>query len=287
MAAMAAHPNVPVPALVGVEYDPAVLGAPFLVMRRVAGRIVPQKPNYNVAGWVFDLTPAERRQVWINAIEMMARIHSVPWTEGFGFLDAPERGAPGLDQYLGFVEEWYRWAAQGRPQPVADAALDHLKRNRPAGTQASVLWGDAIPANILFAPDLTVAAVIDWEMVAIGPGEVDLGWWLFFDSLYSEAMGVPRLEGLPDRAELVAIYEAAAGRPVRDIDYFELLGVLRLGIVATRQYDRQVGLGRISPTSRAYLNNPITARMAGLLGLPEPEIGQDYLDLHAASIRHQ
>ena len=286
MEAMARHPHVPVPALVGVEYDPAVLGAPFLVMQRVAGRIVPQKPNYNVSGWVADLSPAERRQLWTHAIEMIARIHQVPWREGFAFLDQPARGEPGLDQYLAFVAEWYAWAAQGRVQPVADAALDYLLRNRPAGTTVSVLWGDAIPANMLFAPDLSVSAVIDWEMVALGPGEMDLGWWLFFDHLYSEAMGVPRLEGIPGRAELLAIYETAAGRPVRDIDYFEILGTLRLAIVATRQYDRQVRLGAIPSSSRAYLDNPITAMLARKLGLPEPQVGQDYLDLLAASTAH-
>src|SRR5690606_15752641 len=57
-----------VPSLVGLEPDGSVLGAPFLVMNRLPGRIVPQNPNYNQAGWLNALTPADRRRVWSNGL---------------------------------------------------------------------------------------------------------------------------------------------------------------------------------------------------------------------------
>src|SRR3546814_11593360 len=95
----------------------------------------------------------------------------------------------------------------------------------------------------MFRPDGTVAALIDWELAALGPPEIDLAWWLYFDELFSITFGVKRLEGLPDRAETIAIYEKAAGRPVRDMDYYDILPGLRLGIVAIRQTDRPIAIG--------------------------------------------
>src|SRR3546814_9369032 len=74
------------------------------------------------------------------------------------------------------------------------------------------------------------------------PPEIDLAWWLYFDELLSITFGVKRLEGLPDRAETIAIYEKAAGRPVRDMDYYDILTGLRMGIVAIRQADRQIAI---------------------------------------------
>jgi aminoglycoside phosphotransferase (APT) family kinase protein len=277
--AMARVPEPPTPEVIGLEMDRSVLGSPFYVMRRVEGRIVQQHPNYNTEGWLAELPVAQRGAVWKNALEAMAKVHRIDWRYGFAFMNEPARGAPGLDQYLHYVEEWFRWAAAGREQPTSDAALDYLKTNKPADAPVGLLWGDAIPANMLFAADNSVAAVIDWEMAALGPGEVDLGWWLFFDGLFAEGFGAPRLGGLPDRAEMIAIYEAAAGRKVENIDYYEVLAMVRLGIISTRQFDRQMSFGKLTPGSKAYTNNPIQAMIARKLGLPVPEVGEDFAEL--------
>jgi len=139
----------------------------------------------------------------------------------------------------------------------------------------------------MFADDLSVAAVIDWEAAAIGPGEIDLGWWLMFDELFSVGFGAPRLRGLPTREQTIAIYENTAGRKVVDIEYFEILALLKLAIISTRGADRQIRLGKIPATSQAYLNNPTTARLAAKLGLHVPEVGEDYATLLKVSTQHQ
>src|SRR3546814_1621197 len=107
----------------------------------------------------------------------------------------------------------------------------------------------------MFRPDGTVAALIDWELAALGPPEIDLAWWLYFDELFSITFGVKRLEGLPDRAETIAIYEKAAGRPVRDMDYYDILTGLRMGIVAIRQADRQIAIGNRSEEHTSELQS--------------------------------
>src|SRR3546814_20575191 len=79
------------------------------------------------------------------------------------------------------------------------SALVYCLDNRPSEACVSVLWGDPTPSNTMFRPDGTVAALIDWELAALGPPEIDLAWWLYFDELFSITFGVKRLEGLPDR----------------------------------------------------------------------------------------
>ena len=60
MAAMDRLQIAPVPDWIGMELDAAVLGNPFLVMGRADGQAVTQNPNYNTAGWVARMSPAER-----------------------------------------------------------------------------------------------------------------------------------------------------------------------------------------------------------------------------------
>lgn len=285
MAAVGAHPagaGVPVPRVIGLESDVSLIGAPFMVMEQLPGRILPQSPNYNKEGWLADMTVDNQARVWRGCLEMMARIHRLPVTDQFAFLDQPHRGRTPFDQYLNWIEEWYQWARAGRPHRVTDIAIEYLKANRPDDVQVSLLWGDPQPTNLLFLPDGTISGVIDWEMAVLGPPEADLAWWLFFDDLFSKGMGVPRLAGLPERAACIAWYEAALGRPVQNLGYYDVLAAFRMAIVGMRSTDRQIQRGRIPPTTTARENAPIVRLLAGLLGEPLPEVGADFAQFMAA-----
>jgi aminoglycoside phosphotransferase (APT) family kinase protein len=268
--------QIPVPRVLGLELDPALLGAPFMVMEQLSGRIIAQSPNYNREGWLAELPLEQRAAVWTRALEMLARIHRVDISQGFEFLDRPARGARGLPQYLHWVEEWYTWARAGRPHRVTDIAIRHLLSRRPADAAIGLLWGDPQSSNFLFGPDGTVTGVIDWEMATLGPPEVDLAWWLFFDDLFSTGMGVPRLAGLPDRASCIAIYERQLGRRVQHMEYYGLLAAFRMAIIGMRSVDRQIKRGLVPATTTARENAPIVRLLAQMLGEPPPEVGSDF-----------
>jgi aminoglycoside phosphotransferase (APT) family kinase protein len=285
MAAVGKHPQgagIPVPRVIGLEADNGLLGAPFMVMERLPGRILPQSPNYNAEGWLKEMSADEQARVWRGCLEMMARIHRLSVPGHFDFLDQPQRGRTAFDQYLNWIEEWYQWARAGRPHRVTDLAMQYLKANRPPDAQVSLLWGDPQPTNLLFFPDGRVSGVIDWEMAVLGPPEADLAWWLFFDDLFSKGMGVPRLAGLPERAVCVKWYEEALGRPVQNLAYYDVLAAFRMAIVGMRATDRQIQRGRIPITTTARENAPIVRLLAGLLGEPLPEVGTDFANLMAA-----
>ena len=275
MRAVREHSDVPVPECIGIEIERSVLTTPFLVMRRCSGRIAPQAPNYNIAGWIAELAPHERARLWRNGIEMIGRVHALDWRDGFDFLDDPSRGETGLDQYLDWLERWYLWALAGRVLPLGEAALSYLKTRQPAGPHVDVLWGDAAPHNLLFNDDLSVSAVLDWETARLGPGESDLAWWLFFDELMSTGIEVERLPGLPDRTETIAIYEAVSGRRAEDMEYYSALSEFKMMVVSVRASDRRAG-GRGEISVEQIVQSPAARMLAGRLGLAVPARGPAY-----------
>lgn len=277
IAALDALGTVKVPDWIGMELDPSVLDMPFLVMGRVDGHAATQSPNYNTVGWLADMPPAQRAAAWSNAIEGFAAMAKIDWQrDGFGFMARPDWGQPGLDQYLGYIEAWFAACHKGRSMPIVEAALAYIRAQQPQDTSVNVLWGDSTPSNVMFAPDGAVNALIDWELAALGPSELDLAWWLYFDDLFSRRFGAPRLEGLPSRDESIAIWEAAAGQKAQHLDYYDVVVALRMALVVVGAFDRQVAVGNIPADNKSLNANFMTLYLAERLGMELPELGPDF-----------
>ena len=287
MDALRTRTSLPVPGVIGVGETEPPFGAPFLIMEQLPGRIVPQNPNYHCEGWLAALDLPERSAVWERGIRAIAAVNRVDWRNGLEFLDDPKRGETGLQQLLSWIEEWLRWALRGRSHLVAEATIAYLKAKAPADPPVNLVWGDAIPANLLFDKDNKVSGIIDWEWVCLGPAECDLAWWLYMDSLFSENFSVPRLEGLPDRGATIRTYEEALGRPVSDLDYYEMLSGLRMVIASMRSVDRVVKAGKLHRENDAWLNNPLAAWLARRLGLAPVLVGPDFGAYTAALFQRQ
>src|SRR5215218_10503831 len=175
--ALSEHTDVPLPPVYWYEDDESVLGAPFFVMGKVEGNVPSDNPPYTQTGWLLEeATPAVRARVVESGLDALAQIHQTDWRKlGFDFLDKPQYGAPGIDQQVAYYERSFEWAAQGRPQPIAEAALDWVKANKPTGAQHLALaWGDARINNQMFDDAGNVVAVFDWEMVTLADPMMDL-----------------------------------------------------------------------------------------------------------------
>ena len=266
--------GIPVPEVLALEEDCSVIGRRFLVMSHMKGRNFPQSPNYLANGWVKELDAPQRTVLWSNALTLLGRINRLTAADGFEFLDRPKYGEAGLDQYLGWITAWRDEAVGDQPCAIIDAALDWLLANRPGEVPVQVIWGDSNPCNILFDTDLSVSAALDFEAAALGPGEVDLGWWFFMERRRSH--GREQLSGVPDRAESIAIYEAALGRPAVAVDYFEVLGGLRMALVIARTNRRMVDTGKLSQLGSVAQHNPIVATLAELIGEDPPSVGEGF-----------
>jgi aminoglycoside phosphotransferase (APT) family kinase protein len=277
MAALDRLQVTPVPEWVGMELDPSILDMPFLVMGRVDGQSATQNPNYNSKGWLADMSPDQRGQSWQNAIQAFAKMNRIDWqADGFSFLARHEWGEPGLDQYLGHIEAWYHGCRNDRKMPYVDRAIKYIREQQPQDTHVNVLWGDSTPSNVMFAADGNVNALIDWELAALGPSELDLAWWLYFDDLFSRRFGVERLAGLPSRDDTIAIWESETGRSARHLEYYDVVVALRMALVAVGAFDRQVGIGNIPAENMSLNANFMTLYLAERLEMDPPELGLDF-----------
>jgi len=135
-----------------------------------------------------------------------------------------------LDRY----EEVYR--ATGAERPILELAFQYLRRHTPAPTEPVLLHGDFRNGNIMFDPQVGVAAVLDWELAHIGDPAEDMGWictnsWRF---------GRPDrpVGGFGDYAELLAGYAEAGGRPIElsRVRVWQMLGSLRWGVMCLTMY---------------------------------------------------
>ena len=259
---------VPVPRIVGVEPS-------FFVMEKVEGRVPFGKPSIHQVGWLPTLTVAERSRLWASALETLVAVHRLEWRRTHAFL--ADRGV-GLAAYVTRMERWYRWVTAERSFPITDAALDAVRDavSEIDEGEPVLVWGDARVGNMVFGPDCTVAAAIDWELAAIGPAGIDLGHWLFFDEFSTAACGIDRLPGFPDRVATIERYAASAG-PVADVAFFELLQTWFMATTVIRQADLGVASGRFAPGTRMGHDNVITQMLARRLGLPVPDLASDYV----------
>ncbi|WP_019546632.1 phosphotransferase family protein [Streptomyces sulphureus] len=278
LAALQETPGVPVPPLIGAYDGPEVLGTGFFVMARVPGTIPAGKPSIHTAGWLPTLAPRQRERLWRSALDALVAVHRTDWRRSHAFLAGEQAGAGGLERHLERFGRWYRWARAGRSFPVTDAAWRYLvdNRHRVPSSEPVLLWGDARPGNMIFDSELSVAAVIDWEVAGVGPPEVDVAHWLVFDELATPP-GVARLPGVPDRADTLAYYAQRTGRTLHALEYFEVLQGLFVATTLIRQADLAVAAGRLVRGTRMGHDNTMTQGLARRLGLPVPELSADYL----------
>ncbi len=272
MAAVAGA-GLPAPEALWYEPDASLLGGEFIVMERLYGRVPTDDPPFTATGWVLELTSAERAAMCDNALQVMAQIHAVDWqAAGLQLLDRRELGAPGLDQHIAHWETTFEWAAEGEPNPTVEAAFEWIRENRPADEEPLVLnWGDARIGNMLFADDMSVAGVLDWEMVSLGSPDLEVGWWLFLLRHHTEGIGAPLPEGIPTREQTIARYEELTGHELKHVDYYEVFAALRLSILMHRAGHMMIEAGLLPPDAPMKLNNPASQLLAKLLGLPAPE----------------
>ena len=271
MRAVAEAAVVPVPPLFGYEPDPSVLGSPFFVMGFVTGRIPADVPRYTEAGFVVEeASPIERRRMALSAIEVIAGVHSLDWRDaGLDWLDPSGAGRPTTALQLGLYRNHVRSELAGREHPVLYAALDWLEANDPVDERVGLTWGDARLGNIILQ-DYRAAAVLDWEVCALSPTEADMGWWLMFDRMSFDDLGIERLEGYPTRAEMIDHYVQVSGREMRAPHYWEVFGAMRFCTIFIRLGDRMTAAGFLPPERNPAVGNQVTTALAVLLGIDNP-----------------
>jgi len=259
----------PMPDLGAYEPDASVLGSPFFVMSFVDGVVPADAPRYSTDGFLVDeATPADRERMVRSGIESMIAINKLDWRkEDLAWLDISGSGNPTFQMQIDLYREYTLRELAGREHPVMMQALDWLEKNAPSDAPMGLSWGDARLGNMIWK-NYECAAVCDWEACAISPPEADIGWWVMFDRMSFDDMGVERLEGFPTREEMVAQWEAGMGRQVAgSILYWEIFAVMRFCAIFIKLSGRFEAAGFQTSETSTAVNNGVTESLAKLLDM--------------------
>lgn len=246
-----------IPAAVPVEHETDVqwLGAPFLVMPAIPGHVPGSMPIRDP--WIMDrldVASALSRRLY----DTLAALHTIDWrTAGLDSV-IPVRD---LDGELAYWTRYLDWYGDGEElAPALTEALAWCTAHRPAREPPSAfLWGDVRLGNIIFDEDRRPVAVLDWEMTTIGAPEHDLAWQLTLEATQNELFG-RSVPGFLDHDEACAHYEACAGRSLQDLEWFEVLAMMRSTAIMTRLAHLEAQQGR--PPMLPIADNPLLDLLA-------------------------
>ena len=247
--------DVPVPAVRWMEPTGSVLGAPFFLMDRIDGAVPQDVLPYTFGdNWLFDADPAQVRRLQDATVGVLARLHAIPDAEAtFGFLDARFAGQGGgagdvIARRLVALREWYDFAVPGLGRsPLVERGLAWLEAHRPEGHDTVLCWGDSRIGNVMYR-DFEPVAVLDWEMVTLGPRELDVSWMIFAHRVFqsiTDLLGLPGMPHLLREDDVRATYARLTGVELGDLHWYHLYNAVQWGVVFLRTGARQVHFGEI------------------------------------------
>lgn len=243
--------DVPVPSVRWLESTGGVLGTPFFVMDYVDGVVPPDVMPYTFGNnWFADAAPERQRELQDATVGVLATLHSIPNAQKtFGFLTDGQQGDTALRRHFNWVRGWYDFAVPDiGASPLLERTFAWLEDNWPAdvaGREPVLLWGDARVGNVLYR-DFKPVAVLDWEMVTLGPRELDVAWMIYAHMVFQELTGLAGLPGLPEvmrEDDVRATYERLTGVEVGDLRWFYVYSGVMWACVFMRTGARRVHFG--------------------------------------------
>lgn len=254
--------EVAVPRPVALCEDPAVAGAPFLVMEHVADAL--SVTDTVPPGW--SAHPDALTTAADDLVDALVALHRV---------DPAAAGLAGFGRPEGFLQRQPgRWYAQWeriacRPLPAMAPLAQWLTDNMPGSSPVGLLHGDFHLDNCLFAADRPrLLAVIDWELATVGDPLLDLGLLLALwgerpvdDVALPAVQAVSRLPGAPPREHLLDRYEKGIGRPVEDLAYYRTLALYKLAAIVEAAF-AQYRAGTLDTAYAAALEHSVPALLA-------------------------
>ena len=243
--------DVPVPRMLHIHRDPALLGQPFYVMEAIDGYVCRDTLPAGYAD-----APEQRRAIGEGLIRVLGDLHNVdPASVGLG-----EFGRPAgylSRQVARWTKQWEATRIEGMES--LDKLAADLAASVPASQRATIVHGDYRLDNTMLDPTTPgrVAAVLDWEMCTLGDPLADLGillvyWQQADDAADRDLGGVVQsatvLAGFPTRAEVAALYAERSGLDLTDLPWyvsfaFWKLAVVCAGIVMRVKFGAMVGEG--------------------------------------------
>lgn len=245
--------GVPVPEVLYVLSDEDGLGDGF-VMSLVEGETIARPILRN------DEFASTRQILAGQCGSALADIHAIPLKSAPAELQTSD-GRAQISQY----ENIYR--SFDAPRPVFELALQWLKANAPAAMPPVLVHGDFRLGNLMIDENGLVA-VLDWELAHIGDPREDIAWLCVNSWRFGQTEN--RVGGFGQLEDLLATYNARAGTDISpgDIDWWEMLGSLKWGVMCMIMYEAFRSGGDAS-VERAAIGRRVSETEIDLINLLE------------------
>jgi aminoglycoside phosphotransferase (APT) family kinase protein len=228
----------PTPAVIHIESDASVVGAPFFVMSRVPGESV---HDINMQPWFTEASDAVRRSMcmdWVSSFAGLARL------DPLAVLGAPV--SPEDD-----LQMWQRFADAAQCPRLVESIARLLRVPAPLSGPPALVHGDPKLSNLMWA-DGRLSAMLDWEMALNGEPLADLGYMLYlFPSPFHEATRAPKLSGMLGRDEVIALWSAVSGRSAEGLAWHEIAQIAKITAIIA-EGTNMFNTGRSSDPKLAY-----------------------------------
>jgi aminoglycoside phosphotransferase (APT) family kinase protein len=246
--------QVPVPEVLHLCTDPAVIGQMFFVMECVEGRLC---ANPALPG----MPAAERGALYDSMNATLAALHRVD-IHAVG-LDQFGRGENFMSRQIQRWSKQYR-ASQLEPCEAMQSLMEWLPQQDFGPDETALHHGDFRLGNLILHPtEPRVVAVLDWELATLGHPIADLAYnCLAYHGMQPGTGGTLKaLEtgatGIPDEAEYLEMYCKRTGRSQvqhwRKFVIFQLFrGASILAGVQSRARAGNAADGRAMEASRLY-----------------------------------
>lgn len=230
-----ADTGVPVPKMIALCEDSAVIGTKFYVMEKVEGRVFTDL-------LLEDLPADERRAVYLDLVRVLAELHKVdPAAVGLA-----EFGRPG-NYYQRQISRWSRQyeASKTEDLPEMDKLMAWLPDRIPESDENCIVHGDYRLGNVMLHPtEPRIVAVLDWELSTLGHPLADLGY-LCMDyhspGYDGQSLATADLDALniPAEQELVDYYCELTGRDgIDNWTFYVVYNLFRSGAIIQGVYKR-------------------------------------------------
>ena len=208
--------GVPVPDMMLLCEDEAVVGRAFYVMEYMAGRVL-----WNQA--LPDLAPADRASIYDEMNRVISALHMVD-VEAVGLTSFGKTGNYFERQIGRWSKQYVASVDHPQMQPIVEMERlmawlpEHIPTSARDETQVTVVHGDFRLDNMVFHPtQARVIAVLDWELSTVGHPLADFSYhcmsWHIAPGAFRGIGGLDlKALGIPDEQTYVKRYCERTGR---------------------------------------------------------------------------
>ncbi len=245
--------GVPVPTILHVLEAYDTLGDGFL-MSHVEGETIARPILRN------DEFAVARTKLTQQCGQALADIHTIS-LDGLPSELSMSDGLAQIKQY----EDIYR--GFDVPRPVFELALQWLKSNAPEPMPTCLVHGDFRLGNLM-VNETGLAAVLDWELAHLGDPREDIAWICVNSWRFGQSQN--RVGGFGHLEDLLATYNKSSGASIStsDIDWWEMLGSLKWGVMCMLMYEA-FRTGADASVERAAIGRRVSETEIDLINLLE------------------